>query len=88
MIADQVPIGTFCRLNNIVVFWDDPASGQVDMLVSQEEEENLYFAIVLQHDDVNNYFGTRRIVRCLALGFETGPDNTFWTLGSQRLEPF
>ena len=88
MMAGQVPIGTFCRINNAVVGWDDPTDGHsVDMFVSQELEENLYFAIVLQHDDVKGHFRDHRLVRCLALGFETGSDNTFWMLGSQALEP-
>jgi hypothetical protein len=87
-MAGQVPVGTFCRVNNIMVAWDDPTDGHhVDMFVSQEEDEDLYFAIVLQHDDVKGHFGVRRLVRCLALGFETGSDNTFWMLGSQNLEP-
>jgi hypothetical protein len=77
MMAEQVPVGTFCRVNNVMVGWDDPNDGYLNMFVSQEDDENLYFAIVLQHDDVP----------MTALGFETGPDNTFWMLGSQTLEP-
>lgn len=97
MMAEQVPVGTFCRVNNVMVGWDDPNDGYLNMFVSQEDDENLYFAIVLQHDDVPMtserrydvpmHRGSRRLVRCLALGFETGPDNTFWMLGSQTLEP-
>lgn len=87
MMAEQVPVGTFCRVNNVMVGWDDPNDGYLDMFVSQEDDENLYFAIVLQHDDVPMHRGSRRLVRCLALGFETGPDNTFWMLGSQTLDP-
>lgn len=88
MMAGQVPVGTFCRVNNVMVSWDDPNDGhQVDMFVSQEDDENLYFAIVLQHDDVTGHFDTHGLVRCLALGFETGSDNTFWMLGSQTLKP-
>jgi len=87
-MAGQVPVGTFCRINNAMVSWDDPTDGHpLDMFVSQDEGEDLYFAVVLQHEDVKGGFGVRRIVRCLALGFETGTDHTFWMLGSQHLEP-
>lgn len=87
-MAGQIPIGTFCRVNNVMVGWDDPTDGHpVDMFVSQDDDEDLYFAIVLQHEDVKGNFSERRLVRCLALGFETGPDNTFWMPGSQPLSP-
>lgn len=85
MKARLVPVGTLCRIDDVKVSWDDPEHEQLDMYVTQEPDENLYFAIVLQHDVKPNR--CRGIVRCLALGFETGSDNTFWMLGSQELNP-
>jgi hypothetical protein len=87
-MAGQVPIGTVCRIDDAIVSWDDPVDGHlVDMFVSQDADEELYFALVLQHDDIEVRGQERRLTRCLALGFETGPDNTFWMLGSQSLKP-
>ncbi len=87
-MAGHVPVGTICRIDDAMVSWDDPVDGRMlDMYVSQEEYEELYYALVLEQDDVNVRGHTQRLVRCLALGFETGPDNTFWMLGSQHLKP-
>jgi hypothetical protein len=88
VIAGHVPIGTMCRIDDAMVSWDDPQDGHIlDMYVSQNEDEDLYYALVLDQDDVKVRGRSRRLVRCLALGFETGPDNTFWMLGSQHLKP-
>ncbi len=87
-MAGQVPIGTVCRIDDAIVSWDDPVDGHlVDMFVSQEPDEDRYFALVLQHEDVNVRKQVSRLTRCLAIGFETGSDCTFWMLGSQPLKP-
>ena len=88
LMSGHVPVGTLCRIDDAIVSWNDPTDGHmIDMLVSQDKDEELYFALVLQHDEVKEYGHTRHLVRCLALGFKTGSDNTFWMLGSQTLKP-
>jgi hypothetical protein len=87
-MAGEVPVGTVCRIDAAIVSWDDPQDGRiVDMFVSQDPSEDLYFALVLQQDDVLVRKHTQRLTRCLAIGFETGSDSTFWMLGSQPLKP-
>jgi hypothetical protein len=85
-MAGQVPVGTLCRIDDAIVSWADPCTDvMIDMFVSQEPDEDLYYAIVLQHDEDPGR--ARRFTRCLAIGFETGSDNTFWMIGSQPLKP-
>jgi hypothetical protein len=87
MILKKIPIGTLCRINSAVVFWNQKVSYcesyyENSLWISQNKNENRYYAIILEHEITG-------LTRCLVMGANTSSDNTVWinNIGSNKLLP-